>query len=777
MDDYYTSSFYNRADPEGKGNGSCCHYEQYLTAKQIVVDYIKGSRQVLLAAQMQSGKTGVYLSLAIMMIMTNTVKRVVIICGSNDVKLHAQLAGGMVDGEMMKGDIKTAIDAFVKMLPDDRKEEVAARLTEAIKAYKSSDLRNKRMVAITSESLVIWDESHFAQSVDNWPAKFLASCGLSVGGTARGDDKWATKSSFFLSVSATPFAEFSSTHGSEKERVTRSIVIHEPAEAYVGVMDFKEVGAILPSFRVKGHEDEFTALLTPYVTQKKYALIRSRNLNIVEACCRAAGVAYKKHYGKIAAGGDIKKALNGEPECFTVVGLKGMCRMGEVIPKEHIAFVFEEAKKSKTDTLLQSLLGRMCGHNRNKDTFLAQIKIYVPECFTYIKESDKYDISELNRYLRFTVNGIITPLKANCMGPKPKHLGLLILPPRWVPFDLTEDADPTDVLGPRAARAVQTAVGGAGVAVDDDEDDSDYEDEGDADDSDSEGDPGRHTLPTPNSIKSTRMCAAATAILRTQPYADERQQAEALRNVIPTKCSFHDLGSKSYTYVRGTGDKKSPGIYDHFQKNTRWEDRWKAPLFKLFKLYMVKRSDVFNHHGQDGFYIVGYTEDGNADTLRECRNHIIPINSKCAFHPDADLADDEVIRTFPLFVVRNDSDANEFLALPVASQRFVSVSREYSKTPRGRMLQQSLQAVTARTGNTGPKLGSKKRTELGIPKNEKFDRFVMLPGISFTIDIKGGDTGITVSIKVNDGAGNTLFDTKATFPIGTPFSFNMSIST
>ena len=46
----------------------------------------------------------------------------------------------------------------------------------------------------------------------------------------------------------------------------------------------------------------------------------------------------------------------------TVILLKDRLRAGKVVPKEHIGFVWEDATSSKTDTLVQGLLGRMCGY-------------------------------------------------------------------------------------------------------------------------------------------------------------------------------------------------------------------------------------------------------------------------------------------------------------------------------------------------------------------------------------------------------------------------------
>jgi len=70
--------------------------------------------------------------------------------------------------------------------------------------------------------------------------------------------------------------------------------------------------------------------------------------------------------------------LNKKPKKPTVIILCGMLRMGKVVPKEHIAMVFEEQTKHKTrlvDTGLQGLLGRMCGYPTNKRGF--NIDVYL----------------------------------------------------------------------------------------------------------------------------------------------------------------------------------------------------------------------------------------------------------------------------------------------------------------------------------------------------------------------------------------------------------------
>jgi hypothetical protein len=56
------------------------------------------------------------------------------------------------------------------------------------------------------------------------------------------------------------------------------------------------------------------------------------------------------------------KDLATPPEVNTIVIIKELCRMGTVVPKQHISFVMETSTNPRTDTVLQGLLGRMCGY-------------------------------------------------------------------------------------------------------------------------------------------------------------------------------------------------------------------------------------------------------------------------------------------------------------------------------------------------------------------------------------------------------------------------------
>jgi hypothetical protein len=73
------------------------------------------------------------------------------------------------------------------------------------------------------------------------------------------------------------------------------------------------------------------------------------------------------------------------PHCNTVIFIRGMCRMGKRVPKDHISFVVETSKGSKTDTVLQALLGRMFGYHDNMN-----IRVYI---------SRKVKMDDIRRYV------------------------------------------------------------------------------------------------------------------------------------------------------------------------------------------------------------------------------------------------------------------------------------------------------------------------------------------------------------------------------------------
>ncbi len=527
--------------------------EQRTTAEQILSSFADGTRQVLLTAEMQSGKSGIFLYVAMRMLLEKTVERVVIICGSNEIELHNQL---IADRDSKKS-------VFCHSLTYQEYQRVSS-----IEVHKSSDLAKAPLV--DANTLLIWDESHFAQTIENLPYKFLTNSGLAVTGTAASDATWGTKNSYFLSVSATPFAEFSDAHNKDfVAMITRAVVRHVPSKMYRGVAFYKAAGVIRPSFSIKKDPHEFTALLIRHKAPAKYALIRSyRNLDVVRACCASVGILYKE-YTSTKAEIEGLDALEVAPTAFTVIGLKGMCRMGKVVPKSHIAVTFEDAQQSKSDCVLQSFLGRMCGHG----PFPTDVPtLYVSPAFLITDK--KTCLTEVERYTRYADGEAIIPAKAACISPGKSVSGKFTLEPKLIPL---ADEDPEDYgVGSVARDAIA------------------------------------------HRDRLSVYAAAALTHLATHPYTDATQHAEAIARIADLSfIELHNLNAVTYDYARDAGK----GVAATLARGGRWDDHWNAG--KYFKFYYTASE----------LYLVGYTDKADYGTEMECIKAVLPTTGKEIWNP------------------------------------------------------------------------------------------------------------------------------------------------
>jgi hypothetical protein len=102
--------------------------------------------------------------------------------------------------------------------------------------------------------------------------------------------------------------------------------------------------------------------------------------------------------------------MHNAPTQNTAIILKGMCRMGQNVEKAHLLFCFETAQNSKTDTVLQSFVGRACGYSAGSNKVL----VYIP--------SKIYHSGELERYIELSNGSMIIPSNArNILSNKQKN--------------------------------------------------------------------------------------------------------------------------------------------------------------------------------------------------------------------------------------------------------------------------------------------------------------------------------------------------------------------
>ena len=397
--------------------------QQLSAGKQILNAFHSIVRWVVLLACMQSGKTDCFLFVAAEMLREGKVKKVVIICGNNEKELKIQL-----EKDMKKFMQKYERDLIDNEYSDVEIHDICTHIEENIELKSGAELNAKyddHTIGGIKNTLFIWDESHYAASKKNRPNKFLERMGV----TANGDPCCleGDRNNFVLSVSATPYAEISDIyHEDQPKKIIRLI----PGENYRGVKFYLQNKKIIG---FKSFVHALSMCFRKYAVESpnpSYAVVRVNGNDNMEQAIKIArenGWAYKIFDSEqVAIARKTRDStmilsldeLKDAPEQNTVIFIRQMCRMGKVVPKEHIAFVFETSLNSKTDTLLQGLLGRMCGyHSYNIDIYI-HMKL--------LTNKTRQNTTELEKYVKLMENDDINSIPqraANLIGStsEPTH--------------------------------------------------------------------------------------------------------------------------------------------------------------------------------------------------------------------------------------------------------------------------------------------------------------------------------------------------------------------
>ena len=366
--------------------------ENLYAGKEIISIYCDNSleliRYVMLLAQMQSGKTFVYTFVMCEMFRQRKVEKVIIFSGNAEVALREQTRRCMEDEEYQIFYKEYLVSLGVQQdIIEYCWEGLKASITRNFDVIWGTALK-KRMTPKT-KTLFIWDESHFAQDQGMCPDKFLDQMGIIPNGDWR---PLREMDNYVLSVSATSFSEASDAI--HRPGQCKAVVTFNPSSAYMSIKKMSENGMIVPFDSPKVCVLEQMKSSVARVGQKKYGIIRIGH-------SVGSGNEDEKFYKMIAtkAKWDIKlyydttdparidslECLNNEPARNTLILVKDHCRMGQQLPKQNISFVIETAVISRTDVLLQGLLGRMCGYHN-----YTGIRICLRKSFVESEELEKY---------------------------------------------------------------------------------------------------------------------------------------------------------------------------------------------------------------------------------------------------------------------------------------------------------------------------------------------------------------------------------------------------
>lgn len=316
------------------------HVNQFNTAKEILSFFENGVRDVILTADMQSGKTGTvrYVLYAMQHLSSEcewwndlmVPENMYFICGMNDNDLRSQ-----------------AIREFKGLLPAEN-----ILFSAQLQAFnKTSDLEN-------TCSLIVVDESHYASRIDSQVDQFL--------------DSLSDQRPYVLSVSATAMAELATS-----QHYGKAIVRLHPGKGYYGVSDLFSRGLVFQAASIVTELREFSDIVwDEYMRQRrarswKYNLVRlPSHLYNFDVCkqlrknigCDELNIAFVNLHSELYPIDDFNNLVGKRPpKQFTIVWIYGTLRAGKQLNTRHIGFVHDTAKSSP-DTIAQSLLGRILGY-------------------------------------------------------------------------------------------------------------------------------------------------------------------------------------------------------------------------------------------------------------------------------------------------------------------------------------------------------------------------------------------------------------------------------
>ena len=315
-----------------------------------------------LTAEMQAGKTGV-VCVVLRLVLQNFSTLRILYEG-------VFLITGMSDNAWTKQTRERVPDLFRKNVHHNGNlSQVKEKL---IKQAKGAHLKN---------CLVFLDESHFASSYDNRPAREVFEtlhmlCPI---------EKWAENNVRLITISATDPAL--TLKIADQRHIARDIRLHT-TPAYQSVESLKREGRLCGTFALK---DEATlrgylgVLDAKFGTEPLYHILRPQRaknawvqetLRAIRPDCDV--IAWDSSSSSKRSSGDgsstssiedINEILEVRPTKITFIVIKDMFYASKTLCDTHVGALYDRCG-GKDDTNLQSLLGRACGYEKSKRTIV-----------------------------------------------------------------------------------------------------------------------------------------------------------------------------------------------------------------------------------------------------------------------------------------------------------------------------------------------------------------------------------------------------------------------
>ena len=377
---------------------------QINTAKDVVANLARKTTRrnhVILAAKMQSGKTGVCNAVVNIISQTSlnrylAIDKYMFITGMNDCGLKSQT-------------LKRVEEQIIGANKDNIYSGLRSKKNLSPNHYfvmKNSDLL--KYEGDINNSIIFIDEAHYGSNDKNILSKFLYAQGINWKDT----NDLIKRNIYIVSVSATPFDEIVSD-----TKEVKSIVELQPSKEYIGVSEFLKNGQVMDAEKndIEEEGEIFDYINDAHqrmvddgvagiivIRTRKFNVIKSdpyimKDFDIYEMYSSGSNIEYgvfnemakdlinKNEYNKRVDSMMPSKALIGSvPKMYVkplIVLIKGAFRAGITLDpriKDYIYMVYDFSLKA--DTTAQALLGRLCGY-RSKRTGVKNTYIYVNKKF------------------------------------------------------------------------------------------------------------------------------------------------------------------------------------------------------------------------------------------------------------------------------------------------------------------------------------------------------------------------------------------------------------
>jgi hypothetical protein len=370
-----------------------------LTASNEMFDNFKNdtTRHNVLLAQMQSGKTETYLLAACRLLVDSQVDQVIIFSGTAELCLKKQL----------EDTVSGKIGVFYKKLAHLYSTEQRVSLEEArrqVDLFRQQVMDKKVKIlwgvelnkyrGPSSRTLFIWEEAHYAQTEGQKPDKFLQRLQIPADGNFHALKE---RNNYMITISATPFSELVDLM---RNKQSKKVCFMEPGDGYNSVKKIKESGHLHP---FKTVEEGLERALTAAGRKRCYAIVRvfkpKTEEKVAQICLRKG---WEVVYFDSLKEGEVKRRgeevweemiHSVEPPHPIVIIIHEKCRMGHNLSKKYLSFVMETSINPATDTILQGLLGRVCGYpeSRTAEDNIYNVDVYLSKKSMAMNEDiDKY---------------------------------------------------------------------------------------------------------------------------------------------------------------------------------------------------------------------------------------------------------------------------------------------------------------------------------------------------------------------------------------------------